>query len=176
MKVIDLNIATEDSSASPKGLSVVSRQPKRLNNNAGFTLVEIIMVMAIIAVLALMVMPTFSHFVNKVRNTRAIAEIRGVEKDIWARFIDMDRLPNSLAEVGLDGMKDPWGNDYIYLRIGNPGVPRQKPLGIEDLNTDFDLFSRGQDGVYQTIIDDPQSKDDIVRASDGSWIGVGEDF
>jgi general secretion pathway protein G len=176
MKVIDSDIPTGSPPESPQGLPEVIRPPKLLGNNAGFTLIELLVVAGIIGVLATVAMPAFNHFVNRVKVTRAIAEIRGFEKELLATIIEQNTLPNTLAELGLDSISDPWGRPYQYLKIGNPGTPRQKPLGIEDLNTDFDLFSFGKDGVSQQIIDDPQSMDDIVRASDGNWIGEGEDF
>lgn len=176
MKVNDLDIATDNPSGSPQGLSVVTKQRKLLSNNAGFTLVELIVVASIIGVLVTVAMPAFSHFVDRVKVTRAIAEIRGFEKEILARIIEQNTLPDSLADIGLDSITDPWGRPYQYLKIGNPGVPRLKPLGIDNLNTDFDLFSFGKNGVSQPIINDPLSEDDIVRASEGNWIGEGEEF
>ena len=175
MKVIDSDIAIENSPGSPQGLSVVTWQHKLLGNNVGFTLIELLVVASIIGVLVMVAMPAFGHFVNRVKVTRAISEIRGIEKEIWARVVDQNTLPDSLNDLGLGSMLDPWGRPYQYLNIANGGAPRQDNIGI-DLNTDFDVFSFGKDGLSQQIITDPNSLDDIVRAREGNWIGEGGKF
>jgi general secretion pathway protein G len=44
------------------------------------------------------------------------------------------------------------------------------------INTDFDLYSVGPDGNTQPPLTAPVSRDDIVRANDGRFIGKAEDY
>jgi general secretion pathway protein G len=44
------------------------------------------------------------------------------------------------------------------------------------LNDDYDLYSMGQDGVSVSPITAKPSQDDILRASDGSYLGLASQF
>ena len=55
------------------------------------------------------------------------------------------------------------------------GAPRQGQF-LNDLNQDFDIYSLGPDGVTTQVITDAEGLDDIVRATDGGWVGIGGDF
>ena len=69
-------------------------------DNKGFSLIELIMVMAIIGILsqmAIIAVPTIRNFIGK---TKSQAEIRLIEKDIVAYMVDKGVLPNSLNEIG----------------------------------------------------------------------------
>ena len=44
------------------------------------------------------------------------------------------------------------------------------------INSSFDLYSMGKDGETRPPLDNPRSKDDIVRAKDGGFIGLAERF
>src|SRR6202163_3653060 len=54
----------------------------------GFTIVELIVVMAILGILAFMAIPAYSQIKDKAREVRAMEEIRGLEKSINAFTID----------------------------------------------------------------------------------------
>ncbi len=136
-------------------------------------MVELIVVAAILGVLATLAMPAYNKFIENVKITRAISEIRAIEKDILAKVIDTNALPNSLNDIGRGTLKDPWGNLYQYLNIANGGAPREL---FTELNTDFDLYSLGPDGLTEQVISAANSLDDILRASDGNWVGVAENF
>ena len=63
-------------------------------DNKGFSLIELIMVMAIIGILsqmAIIAVPTIKNFIGK---TKSQAEIRLIEKDIVAYMVDKGVLPN----------------------------------------------------------------------------------
>ncbi len=88
-----------------------------------------------------------------------------------------DRYPTDLAEIGLDYLKDPWGNPYQYLNISlaqaDPKAKSKirKDHSLHPVNTDFDLYSMGPDGDSKAPFTANASRDDIVRAYDGSYYG-----
>ena len=44
------------------------------------------------------------------------------------------------------------------------------------MNSDFDLYSVGNDGDSESPLSAKASRDDIVRANNGAFIGLGEDY
>lgn len=145
-------------------------------SSQGFTIIELIVVMGIIAVLSAVAFPAFSNYRLRAQNAAASADIRTIEKDIFAYFTEYSTYPPDLATVGRNTLKDPWGNPYQYLRITAPGDGRQDTV-LGDINTDFDLYSRGVDGVSVQSVNDPSSSDDMLRVSDGAAvIRVGDYF
>ena len=52
----------------------------------------------------------------------------------------------------------------------------RKDGNLNPLNTDFDLYSRGQDGDTAGPLSAQSSRDDIVRANNGAFVGLGEDY
>ncbi len=170
MKVIDMNTGAESLESSML-MAAEPKYRKLLHSSAGFTLVELIVVSAIIGVLAGLAIPAYNRFIENVKVTRTISEIRGIEKDVYAKFIDTSAFPNSLNEIGLGALKDPWGNPYQYSK-----VPIREDNFLNILNTEFDIYSLGPDGVTDVNIQAANGMDDIVRTSDGGWIGRGEDF
>lgn len=89
----------------------------------GFTLVELMFVVAIIATLASIAVPSYMRFVDKARSVRATAEIRSLANVIDAHEVGDGTLPDALADIGEDGVLDPWGRPYVYLKIAG-NVPR----------------------------------------------------
>ena len=81
--------------------------PKRTRWSRGFTLIELIVVLGVIALLTIIGMGVYSHFIDRAKNTRAIAEIRVLEKEILEFWHTNDRLPDSLGELDRAVMLDP---------------------------------------------------------------------
>jgi general secretion pathway protein G len=52
----------------------------------------------------------------------------------------------------------------------------RKDRNLVPINTDFDLYSVGPDGDSQAPLTAAASRDDIVRANDGRFIGKAEDY
>lgn len=145
----------------------------------GFTLIELVLAVALVSLLATMAVPAYRDFAERGRVSAAISDMGRIQLAMERhRLNNSDELPASLADVGLDGLRDPWGRPYVYLNIAlaaNPGLLR-KDKNLVPINTDFDLYSRGPDGESQAPLNAGTSRDDIVRANNGAFIGKAEDY
>lgn len=137
----------------------------------GFTLVELLVVVAIIAVLAAVLMPRLLGYTDRARQARALADIGSMKTivEVYAADQGNGLYPdnNSIASVmqnnGIKwtgdntGIKDPWGNAYYYDRI------------IDDNNvTRYIIVSPGLDGNIGTA-DDVVTTDNLqpsIEAAD----------
>lgn len=141
--------------------------------NRGFTLIELLGVMAIAAILAAIAVPSFKSVMDKKDLSKVIEDLNTIATAVEQKYYSQDSYPNSLTELGLDGMKDPWGNAYHYVNLKDPanlGLARKDVL-LNQVNSDFDLYSAGKDGVTATNFNDNNSEDDIVRAKSGNYFG-----
>lgn len=147
-----------------------------LSNQHGLTLIELLLVMAILAALAGIAIPAYSNMKDNARSARAMSELREIDKVIYAFSIDnAGRYPDHLSDLNMGNMKDPWGNDYEYYNIvvrGTGGARVDK--FSTPLNLDFDLYSKGADLDTNLDITVGVSQDDIVRAGDGGFMGLGK--
>jgi general secretion pathway protein G len=164
---------------------------------SGLTLIELLIVIAIIGILSGIAIPLYIGQIEKARGIKAVAELDNLQLEIRNFELDYSRLPESLEEVTSGGLTDPWGNSYRYLNFAaleadpeeeapDPGKePKGKAKGKAKkgeaggensvrldqfdapLNSDYDLYSCGRDGRSAPSIDDPLSRDDIVRGHDG---------
>jgi general secretion pathway protein G len=158
----------------------------------GFTLVELLVVIAILGILTFMGMSAYAHFIDRARNTRAIAEIRLLDKEIIGFLNSNDRLPDGLAEIGRENMRDPWKSFYKYIKFetaanaeetwrtkGKESKGKGKGKGLDKttaVNSDYDLYSLGKDRMSAPALEDEASKDDIIRAAGGSYLGLASEY
>lgn len=139
----------------------------------GFSLLELLFVVAIIGILASIAIPSYLGFVEKARVTKAVAEIRSIATHVDAYKISNDAYPPNLAALGLPAMKDPWGQPYQYLDVTTaPLANVRKDKFLVPLNSGYDLYSRGKDKLSQPPLTAAQSKDDVIRANDGAFLGL----
>jgi general secretion pathway protein G len=154
---------------------------RRSSRVSGFTLVEIIIVCGLIATLSLIIVPRLLGYTQRNRDLQAIIDITRMDADIDQHIMDYGSPPDSLADVGYDTLLDPWGNPYRYLKIidnSDPGVngKRRKDHSLVPVNSDYDLYSMGPDGDSRAPFTARSSRDDIVRASNGGYIGPVVEF
>ncbi|MEP7312823.1 MAG: hypothetical protein ABI859_09580 [Pseudomonadota bacterium] len=90
------------------------------------------------------------------------------------------QLPQTLSDLRDPPVTDPWGNPYRYLNFDSPapGVKGmiRKDHNLHPLNSEFDLYSAGPDGDSRAPLTASASRDDIIWARDGGFIGKAEDF
>lgn len=143
----------------------------------GLTLIELIISIAIIGVLAAIAIPTYQDYREKAKVYQAVTDLAHMGLKIGAYWDDERSYPDSLADVGLSSMVDPWGNSYRYLNLdknGNGGARRDRSLN--PLNTDFDLYSVGKNGITRLPISQKDSLDDVIRVYDGKFIDLAAKF
>lgn len=121
----------------------------RRRDEAGFTLIELMVVIVIIGMLAAIVVPRFMGSAEKAAQTAARAQISSFKTALQLYKLDNVRYPTT-AE-GLDALiknasgknylsdvetvpKDPWGNAFQYKCPGDNG-------------RDFDIIALGADGA-----------------------------
>jgi general secretion pathway protein G len=109
---------------------------------------------------------------------RAIGDIRTLQTEITRYEVQLGKLPDTLQDVGVTDMLDPWGNPYEYLNFDNVQGQGQKKKDrfLVPLNSTYDLYSKGKDGLTSSSLQPPASQDDIVRANDGAYVGLGSQY
>lgn len=140
---------------------------------AGLTLVELLIAMGIVAILATLGYTMYSGQIKAARLNVTIQDIKSISQKVIEYHADTGEYPASLADTGTDTWKDPWDNPYKYLKIkgviGLGGM--RKDRFLVPLNSDFDLYSMGPDGQSKPPLTAAVSKDDIIRANDGQFVG-----
>jgi general secretion pathway protein G len=143
------------------------------------TVVEILIVLAIVTSLSAIVVPSVMARMVDEKIQQAVSDILQMSTTIDHFIMDFGVPPASLAEVGLAGRRDPWGRPYEYLNVfdDGPGPPQpRKDHFLVPLNADYDLYSRGPDGETVAPLTAKASRDDVVRANNGGYVGVAHEY
>lgn len=145
---------------------------------SGLTLLEMLVTLAIVGIILRWASVAYADYVEDARVYEAATAIIGFSATIELFIGSTGRAPNDLAEVGIGDVLDPWGFTYRYNpnmnQNGNGKVRKDRMLN--PINTDFDIYSVGPDGQTNQSLSPPQSQDDVIRASNGGYIGLAEDF
>jgi general secretion pathway protein G len=151
-----------------------------MQTSKGFGLLELMVVLVIAGLLTTLAIPAYNDFVDRARTSRAIGDIVGISLEIKKFRLVNDSLPPlNIAELPVTVPLDPWGQPYSYLNIAAPGPGKgafRKDGKLNSLNTDFDLYSTGRDGESTGPLNAKASRDDIVRANNGAFVGRAEDY
>jgi general secretion pathway protein G len=134
--------------------------------------------MAIIMTVSAIAVPNLQAALDDARIARAVSDINTIETDIASYQTEYGSLPVTLADIGDDALLDPWGNPYQYLNFAytkGKGKMR-KDRFLVPINSDYDLYSMGKDGKSVPPITAAESQDDIIRANDGSFVGLASQY
>ena len=149
-----------------------ARQPR------AFTLIEVMLAVAIITVIGLIAYPSYSQHVERARVTQAIVDLREMSLLMERYNSDHYSVPDDLSAIGSAGKLDPWGRPYQFLNLqkaGNKGKAR-KNKKLNPINSDYDLYSMGKDGDSASPLTAKPSQDDVVRANDGTFVGLASKY
>lgn len=118
------------------------RDDQRHHGSAGFTLIEILLVVVIIGMLATIAAINVPKFLGQGREGKAKADVSAISTALHAYNMIEGKYPSSLSALtdGTDPFleslpKDPWGRDYQYSQSSS-----RKGLR-------FEVYSFGEDGV-----------------------------
>ena len=152
----------------------------RAQRNAGFGLLELLVTLVIASLLVSVAVPTYGQFSDRARTAKAVGDMGWISIEIGKyQLRNNNALPSSLADLGVPVPLDPWDRPYQYLNIATAGAGNgkfRKDKNLQPLNTDYDLYSMGRDGVSKAPLSARVSRDDIVRANDGAFIGKAEEY
>ena len=144
-------------------------------------MVELMITMVIIALISAIALPFYESFTQRNQTAIAVSDMMSIQMEIDRFDAENFALPDTLTQIGMNGLLDPWGAPYEYLRLaGNnsPGIngQRRRDRNLNPVNSDYDLYSNGADGNSQAQFTANKARDDIVRASDGGFYGLAQDY
>ena len=144
------------------------------------TLLELLSALPVCGLLAGLAIPAYRAIIGRQKTETAVRDLAQIAMAIERYHSSSFQYPASLADIGADDMRDPWGNAYRYLNFDAdiPGIKGKirKDHNLHPINSNFDLYSAGPDGDSKSPLTARASRDDIVYARDGSFIGPASDF
>lgn len=145
---------------------------------SGLTLLELVIVVAIAAVVGFVAVPSYRSYVLRAQSSAAIADVTDIHLRIQTYLTNWGALPADLGDVHAADKLDPWGNPYVYLSFdGLHGQGQmRKDKNLVPVNSQYDLYSKGPDGESRPPFTARHSRDDIVLANDGGYIGVVSEY
>ena len=154
------------------------RPVRRWRDPRAFSLVETLVVCALISTLASIAAGIYVSALKSARVARAVGDLHAIGLDVQQFHLRQGRYPTRLTEARPIVPNDPWGRPYVYTDLSQRGSRgrARKDGRLNPINSDFDLYSVGADGRTTMPLTAPMSKDDVIRARDGAFLGLASDF
>src|ERR1044072_9803240 len=105
----------------------------------GFTLFEIMVAVVVSALLVSIAVPSYTGIVEGLRIKQAVNDIQSLSLQIERWHTHTFDYPDSLAAASLNGLSDPWGHPYRYLKIATAHTGQvRRDRNLRPINSDFD--------------------------------------
>lgn len=138
----------------------------KMKKKKGFTLIELMAVIAIIAILAAVLVPTVTGYINRSKKTAIITQVRNAVTAIET---------HNATAVGADAISD---NSTLLVIVGEGTASKHETI-LEDgflTKNDIDRLGRMTVKVAKAINSDVDAMNNIAVSSDGtilSYDGAG---
>ncbi len=155
----------------------------------GFTLIELMIAVAIVSIIAAIAIPVYKGYIAEARIGTAIKDIHQIELVLNDLALDSDLAAldanntavrgvyllagqvvlgaTATAPAGARAWLDPWARIYRYQRPGVKTDPGGAVSNNSTLPQGYDLFSQGPDATA--------SGDDVMRGCNGDFVGFASD-
>lgn len=145
---------------------------------SGITLIEVVITVAILGILSAVSFGYYNDYQERIAFDEAKKDILAISLAVDHYQIALGQLPPDLDAVAMGNLLDPWGNPYEYLNMtGVKGTGQfRKNKNLVPINSDYDLYSKGPDGKSVGPLTAKASRDDIVRANNGRFVGLASDY
>ena len=141
---------------------MIYKEAKNKNKERGFTIVELLIVVAIIGVLAAISVPVFTGQLEKSREAADIANVRAAYAELMVKVADTDGNTDAIT-VGLNQKLSGW-QTKLPITIGG--------VAFNGTNTDNWIGTPGNNGTCEVSYD--KDKGAIFNWSAGSGGGSGQ--
>jgi len=131
----------------------------------------------ILAVLVAIALPSYKQYRDRAMIAQAVNDIAAMNLQLRDYLTQNHVAAPDLSAIGAAGKLDPWGRAYVYVDLAVAGVGgARKDKNLVPINTDFDLYSKGKDGASSLPLTAASSRDDVILANDGKFIGLASDY
>lgn len=140
---------------------------------------ELMLTLVIVGILSALAIPSYERSIEQAKVASAIADLLTIKLSIDRyRLNSNDAIPLSLAEINSGNKRDPWGNAYVFLNFStsNGNGMKRKDHNLVPINSRYDLYSMGADGESVSPLAAATSRDDIIVANDGTFVGKASDY
>ena len=104
----------------------------------GFTLIELLAALTIIALLSGIGLPLYDAFLSRNDDSQVFVDESMIRFEIDKYESASFRLPDSLKDIGMQDLLDPWGNGYVYRKTDEES---------------YELYSLGADGTTKITLE-----------------------
>src|SRR5207245_9873841 len=118
------------------------RPKRRTSDSKGFTLVELLVVLATLGIISALAIPMFQGFIKKAKAVEgevALSEIKRLEEQYSA---DNLRFSGSLPTIGYDPSRLKYYTITIQLNVAGPPPFLYQATAVANLDDDRDLAAR----------------------------------
>ena len=139
---------------------------KKLNNKKGFTIVELVIVIAVIGILAGVLIPTFSNIISKATDSGALQEATSAMKSTLS-MSDNGRIADQTQFLKLAGEEangtTKYSVEYAYVFEGSKIKELETNAETYEYSNDGPKFTTSNIGPNSVIVKSVEKNEDKTR-------------